>query len=152
MLCVSLIAWMPERRNAKDRARTVPALGVTNYDYCRNVYWVMGEIDRKDVDVMRYRDIASIIVETAKGYHIYTKLSYPSPFRAIREALRLGLDRGQIRMAIKRYRKYNDKDSAYLVLRVRGKYTYKDIKVIYVDWSFIKESEWHQQVLELLTR
>jgi hypothetical protein len=151
VICIDITYYKPSRKAAKGRHPTNVVLAVTNYDHCTGKYWLIAEIDRKPARIEKYIPISYMIFETEKGYHFYTKISHENPLKVIRIGLKLGFDKGQLRLGIKRYRIMNDKSYAFLLLRITPKYDKEKetFKPIYIANEL---PLWHQQVLSLLRR
>lgn len=146
--CLDIIWWWPNRHNAHNRAVTRPVLGVTNYDSCSKLYWAIAEVDHKNIDIERIKNIAYLIVETKKGYHFYLKYSHPNPLRVIHTLFKYKWpDKGHLHLGLKRYRRTGDKRNGFLVLRISQKYTMPDLKIVY---EAPELPLWHRQVKQLI--
>jgi len=148
-ICYDLYIWYPSRRHAFNHSKTIPVVGITNYDYCSNVYWLLGEVDHKNIDINNVKDRCYMIVETRKGYHFYFKEHDTNPLRLIHKALKKykWLDKHHLYMGLRRYRRTNDIKNAFLVLRISPKYEKPDLKIIYIDNSL---PVFHRQILSLI--
>lgn len=151
MKCIDIIIWRPFRRNTNNREKPHTVIGITNYDRCNNVYYLFGEIDHKNVNIdeliNRYPSIV-MIVETSKGYHFYFNISDKNPLRLIHRAFKLFkfLDKGHLKLGLKRYRSTNDKRKGFLVLRISPKYKEKDLKIIYYKYV----NEYFEEIKKLI--
>ena len=148
--CLDFFIWRPRRRHSYNRERTNVVLGVTNYDRCRKVYWLLGEVDNKNIDLSLFYRHCYMIVETRKGFHFYMKYYDTNPLRLIHNAIKnyKFLDKAMLRIALERYRKTGDKSRTFIVLRVSRKYQIPDLQIIYIDREL---PEWHRQVARLIT-
>ncbi|MEM4959395.1 MAG: hypothetical protein QXX12_05925 [Nanopusillaceae archaeon] len=149
--CVELVYWKPRRRSSHNREPTNAVVGVTNYDRCRDVYYLIGEVDDKkrvwEVWKKMGREVV-MVVETRKGYHFYTAVENANPLKIAHLSVGVGFDRGFCKLPFIRYRFSNSKRSSYLVLRVSPKYREPDLRVLYYDPDYAYP--WHTQVLVLL--
>lgn len=149
MRCIDIIMWKPSRKHAKNRNPVQVVLGITNYDRCNKVYYLLAELDHKKVDldklISKY-DIC-MIVETEKGYHFYFNICDKNPLKIIHQGIKMGFDKGHFKLALTRYRYTSDKRHAYLVLRVSPKYREPDLKVVYFN---DKCSEWFREVKKII--
>jgi len=150
MKCIDLYAWYPARKHARNREPTRPVIGITNYDYCTKKYWLIGEVDHKYIDLDKVKPLCYMIVETAKGYHLYFKEWCDNPLTVIHYAIKKYkfLDKHHLYMGLRRYRKTGNKKNAFLVLRVSPKYREPDLRIIYFDDN---APEWFRQVKKLIT-
>ena len=150
MKCLDIYLWYPARKHAHNHEPTQPVLGITNYDRCNKVYWLIGEIDNNDFDIEPLiNNEIYMIVETRKGYHLYFKYHSKNPLKVIHYGLKhyKFLDKHHMRMGLWRYRNTDDKRKAFLVLRVSPKYRTPDLQIVYFDKS---APEWHRQVKNLI--
>jgi len=150
MKCLDLYLWYPSRKNAYNHNPTQPVLGITNYDRCSKVYWLIGERDNKDIDIDKVKPLCYMIVETRKGYHFYMKYHSSNPLKVIHYGLKhyKFLDKHHLRMGLWRYRKTNNVRNAFLVLRVSPKYYDNiDLKIIYTDENI---PLYHKQIRRLI--
>jgi hypothetical protein len=144
--CLDLVFYIPSRSVSKGRSPTFLSVGITNYDYCSNSYWLIGEVDGVlPVEwVEKYLHEVVMVMKTPKGYHLYLSYSSENPLKVIHAGYRLKiLDRGHLSIGKRRERHY-------LVLRIYGKYPSDP----YVTPILINEkamSVWHYQVLDLVT-
>lgn len=149
MKCLDLYIWKPERRNARNREPTNIVLGITNYDRCSKTYHLIGETDTKNIDLERIKPLAYMIVETRKGYHFYLRYHHRNPLRVVHTGFKTKLlDKGQLKLALKRYRLTQDPKRAFLVLRVSPKYNEPDLRIIYVSSD---APEWVRQVEKIIS-
>jgi len=150
-VCYDLYFWYPSRSHALNHEKTQPVVGVTNRDYCLSVYWLIGETDHKRVSIEKLKSISYMVVETRKGYHIYTRVFDSNPLRLIHKALKeyRFLDKHHLRMGLHRYRRTREVSSAVLVLRVSPKYREPDLKIVFFDRS---SPLWFHQVKSLIER
>ena len=149
---VELVWWLPKRSHAFNRARTLPVIGVTNFDVTDGVYYAIFEVDCKTPDILqRIRKLEpALIIETMKGYHVYLSYKSKNPLKVIHYLYRTKVaDRGQLKLARMRA---NDPEHPWgpkLVLRVSPKYPgVFDLKPIHVE----RLEPWHEEVLELIER
>lgn len=154
MKCLDIIIWKPQRKHAKDRRPTNPVIGVTNYDRCRKVYYLIVELDYKNIDIPKLvkSENLCMLVETTKGYHLYFNICSENPLKIIHQGIKIGFDRGQLKMGLMRYRVTGDKRHGYLVLRVSPKYEKPDLRVVFFNSEC---PEWFHQVkraIELLNK
>jgi len=149
---VELVWWLPNRSHAFNRARTLPVIGVTNYDVADGVYYAMFEVDFKNQDVLnRILSLKpSLVVETMKGFHVYLHFKSKNPLKVIHYLYRTKVaDRGQLKLARLRAQDQEHPWGPKLVLRVSPKYPTVDLKPIFVAENL---EPWHEDVLNLLTR
>jgi len=139
---IELVYWVP-------RGWPHAVVGVTNLDVVDRVYYGLAELDHHyDMKALlrffdRRRIPIAMLVETTKGWHIYTAYYHRSPIKVYHTMARLPLvDKGHLSLARKHRGDFK------LILRVSPKYAKPDLRVVYTDENVM--SEWHLQVKELI--
>jgi len=141
---LDIIVYETSRKAAKDRAKPQgKVIGITNMIVClegfeeERYYWVMGESDSK-VSLQKVfeccRSIGAepvLVIETAKGLHVYTNLLEKKAKEAFKKIRKLEKCLGGNAHKLGKFRKELFGEER-VVLRISKKYSEPDMKVLYL--------------------